>query len=261
MALLDVEHLSVRFGGLRALDDVTLCVEQGDFAGLIGPNGAGKTTLFNAITGVVTASEGTIRFDGTNIKGMRPDKIALRGIGRTFQNIRLFPRMKAYENVEIGISRVAQYGMVSAVLGLPGRRKLDRTCHEKALSYLEQVGILQFKDAYAGDLPYGIQRRLEIARALASEPQILFLDEPAAGMNNEETRSLIEFLRRMHRETGIAIVLIEHHLEVVMELCQNITVLNLGSMLARGTPEEIQNNPEVIGAYLGVRRERKHAGK
>lgn len=261
MALLDVQHLSVQFGGLRALNDVTLCLDQGDFAGLIGPNGAGKTTLFNAITGVVTATEGSIYFNEKNIKGMRPDKIALRGIGRTFQNIRLFPRMKVYENVEIGISRRAQYSMVSAVLGLPGKRRLDRACHEKALSYLEQVGILQFKDACAGDLPYGIQRRLEIARALASEPQILFLDEPAAGMNNEETRNLIEFLRQLHRETGIAIVLIEHHLEVVMELCKNITVLNLGSMLAHGTPEEIQNNPEVIKAYLGERRERTHGEK
>ena len=259
MALLQVENLSVQFGGLKALNDVSLQVDTGDFVGLIGPNGAGKTTLFNAITGVVHASAGTIVFDGKSIKGMRPDKIALCGISRTFQNIRLFPQMKVYENVEIGINRIAQYNMLEAVLNTPRKRRLDRETHEHALRYLEQVGILQYKDSYAGELPYGIQRRLEIARAIATQPKILFLDEPAAGMNNDETRDLINFLRALHKQTGLAIILIEHHLEVVMELCRDITVLNLGAMLAHGTPEEIQNDSAVIKAYIGERRNKFHA--
>ncbi len=259
MALLKVENLSVQFGGLKALDHISLSIDEGGFAGLIGPNGAGKTTLFNAITGVVHPTEGSIVFDGSDIRDMRPDKIAMRGISRTFQNIRLFPKMKAFENVEIGINRVARYSVLDAMIGSPKQRRIDKESHEMALKYLEQVGILQYKDAYAGELPYGIQRRLEIARAIATQPKILFLDEPAAGMNNEETRDLIGFLGRLHKETGIAIILIEHHLEVVMELCRDITVLNLGCMLAHGTPEDIQKNPEVIKAYIGERRKKKNA--
>lgn len=259
MALLDVNNVSVQFGGLRALDNVSLHVEKGDFIGLIGPNGAGKTTLFNAITGVVPSCEGTITFDGEDIKGKRPDLIALLGIGRTFQNIRLFPKMKVHENVEIGISRVAQYSVIDALLGTKKKKQIDKECHEKALYYLEKVGILEFKDAYAGALPYGIQRRLEIARALATEPKILFLDEPAAGMNNEETKNLIGFLKKIHEDNNeMAIVLIEHHLEVVMELCNDITVLNLGKILSNGNPEYIQNDPNVIKAYLGERRNRSN---
>jgi branched-chain amino acid transport system ATP-binding protein len=256
MSLLEVENLTVQFGGLKALTKVNLKVDEGEFIGLIGPNGAGKTTLFNAITGVVKPCEGDIIFRQKNIKGMRPDKIALSGVSRTFQNIRLFPKMKVFENVEIGINRVAQYGIIDAVIGLPKQRNKDKETYEEALKYLEQVGILEYKDAYAGELPYGIQRRLEIARAIATKPKILFLDEPAAGMNNDETNDLINFLGKLHKDTGIAIVLIEHHLEVVMELCKNIMVLNLGNMLAHGSPVEIQNNPDVIKAYIGERRQK-----
>ncbi|MBC8588611.1 ABC transporter ATP-binding protein [Paratissierella segnis] len=256
MSLLEIENLTVEFGGLKALSNVNLEVNEGDFLGLIGPNGAGKTTLFNAITGVVKPSDGDINFEGKNIKGMRPDKIALRGISRTFQNIRLFPKMKASENVEIGIIRVPQYSIHDAILGLPKQRNKDKENYEQALRHLEQVGILEYKDAYAGELPYGIQRRLEIARAIATNPKILFLDEPAAGMNNDETKDLINFLSKLHKDTGITIVLIEHHLDVVMELCKNIMVLNLGSTLAYGNPKEIQSNPDVIKAYIGERRQK-----
>lgn len=258
MALLEVNSLAVDFGGLRALNNIQLAVNPGDFIGLIGPNGAGKTTLFNAITGVVKSSSGTIVLDDKSLLGMRPDKIAMMGISRTFQNIRLFPKMRAVENVEIGINRHARYNILDAMIGTPRRKRIDNEGRELALGYLDQVGILQYKDAYAGELPYGIQRRLEIARAIATKPKILFLDEPAAGMNNEETTELIDFLNTLHKQSNMAIVLIEHHLEVVMQLCRNITVLSLGNMLAHGTPEEIQSDPEVIKAYIGERRERRH---
>lgn len=253
MSLLEIKDLSIHFGGVKAVQNVTFSVEEGDFQGLIGPNGAGKTTVFNAVTGVVRPTQGEICFNGHRLNGIRPDKISHLGIARTFQNIRIYPRMTALENVGIGLDSHPSYNTVSAMLRLPYVVKKDREIQETCLKYLEQVGILQYKDAEAGSLPYGIQRKLEIARALATGPRLLFLDEPAAGMNTAESMELVSFLRDLHKNTGIAIVLIEHHLEVVMEVCQSIHVLNLGQMLAAGTPREIQGNREVIKAYLGER--------
>lgn len=256
MALLEIKDLSIHFGGVKAVQNVTFSVEKGDFIGLIGPNGAGKTTVFNAVTGVVRPTSGEIFFDGHCLNNMRPDKISHLGIARTFQNIRIYPKMSALDNVAIGLDSQAAYNTISAMLGLPRVRRRDKEIREICLNFLKQVGIEQYKDAEVGSLPYGIQRKVEIARALATGPQLLFLDEPAAGMNTAESIELVSFLRDLHKNTGIAIVLIEHHLEVVMEVCQNIHVLNLGQMLASGTPEEIQKNQAVITAYLGERRKR-----
>lgn len=256
MSLLEIQDLSIHFGGVKAVQNVTFSVEEGDFIGLIGPNGAGKTTVFNAVTGVVPPTYGEIYFDGHRLNGVRPDKISHLGIARTFQNIRIYPRMTALENVAIGLDSRASYNTVSAMLRLPHVVKRDREIKQTCLQYLDQVGILQHRDTEVGSLPYGLQRKVEIARALATGPKLLFLDEPAAGMNTAESLELVAFLRELHRETGIAIVLIEHHLEVVMEVCQNIQVLNLGQLLASGTPGEIQKNPDVIKAYLGERRKR-----
>lgn len=256
MALLEIKDLCIYFGGVKAVQNVTFSVEQGDFIGLIGPNGAGKTTVFNAVTGVVRPTSGEVYFDGKLLNGMRPDKISRLGIARTFQNIRIYPKMSAMENVAIGLDSRASYNTVAAMFRLPGVRKRDKEIKEQCLGYLEQVGILQYKDTEVGALPYGIQRKVEIARALATHPKLLFLDEPAAGMNTSESMELVGFLRKLHQDTGIAIVLIEHHLEVVMEVCRRIQVLNLGQLLASGTPEEIQKNQDVITAYLGERRKR-----
>lgn len=260
MALLEVKDLSIHFGGVKAVQHVSFSVEEGDFKGLIGPNGAGKTTVFNAVTGVIRPTQGEIYFDGHLLNGMRPDKISHLGIARTFQNIRIYPRMTALDNVAIGLDSRPSYNTIAAMFRLPSVVKRDKEIQETCLQYLEQVGILQYKDAEAGSLPYGIQRKLEIARALATQPKLLFLDEPAAGMNTAESLELVGFLKDLHQKTGIAIVLIEHHLEVVMEVCKTIHVLNLGQMLATGTAKEIQSNPEVIKAYLGERR-KKHGGE
>ena len=256
MSLLEIQNLSIHFGGVKAVQNVTFSVENGDFIGLIGPNGAGKTTVFNAVTGVVPPTLGEIYFDGQRLNGMRPDRISHLGIARTFQNIRIYPRMTALENVAIGLDSRASYHTVSAMLRLPHVVKRDKEIKQTCLQYLDQLGLIQHRDTEVGSLPYGLQRKVEIARALATRPKLLFLDEPAAGMNTAESLELVDFLRKLHRETGIAIVLIEHHLEVVMEVCRNIQVLNLGQLLASGTPEEIQKNPDVIKAYLGERRKR-----
>ena len=258
MSLLEIRDLTIQFGGLKAVSDVNLSLEAGQMIGLIGPNGAGKTTLFNAITGVVPKTTGSLLFDGKDLSHYKPNQIAHLGISRTFQNIRLFSKMTAEENVAIGINRVADYGIISAFLGLPNARRKDRETKEKAQEYLDRVNLLPYKDAMAGSLPYGIQRKLEIARAIATRPKLLLLDEPAAGMNNEETLELITFIREIHQnnETNMAIILIEHHLEVVMNLCSDIMVLNLGSVLTTGDPAKIQNDPAVIKAYIGERRKR-----
>lgn len=257
MALLELKNLSVHFGGVKAVQDVSFSVEQGEFKGLIGPNGAGKTTVFNAVTGVVKPTDGAVYFNGKRLNGCRPDKIAHMGIARTFQNIRIYPKMSVCENVAIGLNSVPPYTALEAMLCTPKVRKKEREAFEKALEFLEMVGLQDFSDQEAGALPYGLQRKLEIARALATKPKLLFLDEPAAGMNTGESIELVQFLRQIHENTGLAIVLIEHHLEVVMEVCKNITVLNLGTLLATGTPQEIQNNPQVTKAYLGERRKKQ----
>lgn len=257
MALLELKNLSVHFGGVKAVQNVSFTVEQGEFKGLIGPNGAGKTTVFNAVTGVVKPTAGEVFFDGKKINAMRPDKIAHMGVARTFQNIRIYPKMSVCENVTIGLNSIPPYNALEAMLRMPKVRRKEREAYEKAIGYLEMVGLKDLADQEAGSLPYGLQRKLEIARALATNPKLLFLDEPAAGMNTGESMELVQFLKQLHQETGLAIVLIEHHLEVVMEVCKNITVLNLGALLATGTPQEIQNNPQVIKAYLGERRQKR----
>lgn len=257
MALLEVKNLSVSFGGIKAVQNVSFSAEDGEFLGLIGPNGAGKTTVFNAITGVVKPTEGEIFFDGVSIGGKRPDKISHMGIARTFQNVRIYPKLTALENVMIGVASIPKYDTLSAMLRLPHVREREKKTYELCEHYLEQIGLLSYKDTEAGSLPYGIQRRLEIARALATQPKLLFLDEPAAGMNTAEGMELVDFMNNVHEMTKITIVLIEHHLEVVMNVYKKINVLNLGSMLFTGTPEEVQNSPEVIRAYIGERK-KKH---
>lgn len=258
MALLEVNNLSVFFGGIKAVQNVSFQAEKGEFIGLIGPNGAGKTTVFNAVTGVAKPTEGEILFDGKRIGGMRPDKIAHLGIARTFQNIRIYPKLTAWENVLIGIASVPKYDTISAMLRLPHVVKRDREARQECEMYLNQIGLSEYKDVQAGSLPYGIQRKLEIARALATKPKLLFLDEPAAGMNTKESAELVDFLKQIHEMTGITIILIEHHMDVVMNVCSKINVLNLGELLFTGTPQEVQTNPEVIRAYIGERR-KSHA--
>mgnify|MGYP001098060285 FL=1 len=258
MALLEVNNLSVFFGGIKAVQNVSFQAEKGEFIGLIGPNGAGKTTVFNAVTGVAKPTEGEILFDGKRIGGMRPDKIAHLGIARTFQNIRIYPKLTAWENVLIGIASVPKYDTISAMLRLPHVVKSDREARQECEMYLNQIGLSEYKDVQAGSLPYGIQRKLEIARALATKPKLLFLDEPAAGMNTKESAELVDFLKQIHQMTGITIILIEHHMDVVMNVCSKINVLNLGELLFTGTPQEVQTNPEVIRAYIGERR-KSHA--
>ena len=251
MALLQVENLSVQFGGLKALNDVSLQVDTGDFVGLIGPNGAGKTTLFNAITGVVHASAGTIVFDGKSIKGMRPDKIALCGISRTFQNIRLFGSETALENVMVGcqVRRKSQWWM--PILSLPNARREEEEIREKAKGLIHRLALDSYINEKASSLPYGAQRRLEIARALATSPDFLLLDEPAAGMNPQESTELMRFIRHIRDEFDLTILLIEHDMNVVMGVCQYIWVLEYGQLIAEGDPDAIRNNPRVIEAYLG----------
>ena len=258
MALLEVNNLSVFFGGIKAVQNVSFQAEKGEFIGLIGPNGAGKTTVFNTVTGVAKPTEGEILFDGKRIGGMRPDKIAHLGIARTFQNIRIYPKLTAWENVLIGIASVPKYDTISAMLRLPHVVKRDREARQECEMYLNQIGLSEYKDVQAGSLPYGIQRKLEIARALATKPKLLFLDEPAAGMNTKESAELVDFLKQIHQMTGITIILIEHHMDVVMNVCSKINVLNLGELLFTGTPQEVQTNPEVIRAYIGERR-KSHA--
>ncbi len=252
--ILKIKDLTVRFGGLTAVNKVCLDVERGEFLGIIGPNGAGKTTLFNLNTGVVKPSEGSIEFNGISLPDLAPDEIARSGISRTFQNIRLFPKMTALENVAIGIHRVPQYSLLQAVLRTPAVRRKDKETQTRAMEYLEMVGIESYAGKKAGSLPYGLQRRLEIARAIASSPELLLLDEPAAGMNNDECQDLIRFLQNLYEKTRITIILIEHHMDVVMKLCSRIFVLNLGAELSCGTPWQIQNDPAVIRAYLGERK-------
>ncbi|MGT2935129.1 ABC transporter ATP-binding protein [Streptococcus castoreus] len=251
MALLEVKQLSKHFGGLTAVSDVNLSLEAGELVGLIGPNGAGKTTLFNLLTAVYEPSEGTITLDGNVLNGKTPYKLASLGLSRTFQNIRLFKNMTVLENVLIGLANQYKSHFLASLLRLPKYYRAEAALKEEALSLLAIFNLDGDAETLAKNLPYGQQRRLEIVRALATKPKILFLDEPAAGMNPQETAELTALIRQLKTEFGITIILIEHDMSLVMEVTERIYVLEYGRLIAQGSPEEIKSNQRVIEAYLG----------
>ncbi|WP_240771088.1 ABC transporter ATP-binding protein [Nocardioides sp. GY 10113] len=252
--VLDVRHLTLKFGGLTALDDVSFQIQEGEILGLIGPNGAGKTTCFNAVTGVYKPTSGDIVFEGESVVGLKKHKITQKGIARTFQNIRLFPTMTALENVLVGTDAQHRTGMLSALFRLPRHRQEEERGHRRAMELLRFMGIVDKADELASNLSYGDQRRLEIARAMATEPKLICLDEPAAGFNPAEKVQLMELIRKV-RDQGYTVLLIEHDMKLVMGVTDRIVVLEFGRKIAEGRPSEIRDNPAVIAAYLGVDEE------
>ena len=253
--VLECINLGITFGGLKAVEDLNLAIGKTEIAGLIGPNGAGKTTVFNLLTKVYQPTSGTILLNGQDTHNMDTIHINRAGIARTFQNIRLFSNLTVEENVKIGMDSQMHYNLFSGLFRLPGYWKEEKATHQKALELLSIFNMADLANARAGSLPYGAQRRLEIVRALATNPRLLLLDEPAAGMNPSETAELMENIRKIRDTFQIAILLIEHDMNLVMNICEGICVLNFGKVIAKGTPEEIQANPAVIEAYLGKKRE------
>jgi branched-chain amino acid transport system ATP-binding protein len=249
--VLEVRDLTRRFGGVTAVDNVSFAVEAGEIFGLIGPNGAGKTTLFNVVTGITKPTAGRFLHDGEDVTGARPHQVARRGIARTFQNIRLFANLSALENVMIGRHTHTRSGLLTGVLGLPPGPAEERAVRERARELLALMGLSKRAEVKARNLPYGDQRRLEIARALALEPKVLLLDEPAAGMNPAEKTALSDFIRRLRIDFDLTVLLIEHHVPLVMGLCDRIAVLDFGKLIALGDPEVVRTDPAVVEAYLG----------
>lgn len=251
MALLEVKNLGISFGGLRAVDNFSIKIEKGQLYGLIGPNGAGKTTVFNMLTGVYRPTEGSILLDGESLVGKAPFRICQQGVARTFQNIRLFGQMSVADNVKTALHNQVRYHLIEGLLRLPGYFKQEKAMEEKALELLEVFGLAGEAGYLASNLPYGKQRKLEIARALATNPKLLLLDEPAAGMNPQETGELMETIQLIRDRFDITILLIEHDMKLVSGICEYLTVLNFGTELASGTPEAVLHDPKVITAYLG----------
>ena len=252
MAMLEFKDVTKRFGGLTAVGNVDFTVDDDNIVGLIGPNGAGKTTIFNLITGVYKVTEGNIIFQGNEITNKEPYLIAQCGITRTFQNIRLFKKLTVYENVLTACHYNGNYNIAETFLRLPKCRKEERKLKGQTEELLEIMGLMDRKEMIADNLPYGLQRRLEIARALAFNPQLLLLDEPAAGMNPDETEQLMSLISYIREKFGVSVLIIDHHMDLVMGICEKIVVLNFGCKLAEGTPSEIQGNSKVVEAYLGV---------
>ena len=250
-AILSCRDVSINFGGVKAVQNVTLDIERGSITSIIGPNGAGKTTFFNIVSGVYKPTSGKVTFDGTDITNMKQHEVSRLGMARTFQNIRLFAQLDNVRNVQSALDARANYNIFQAVLGLPKKYKEDRKNLEIAMECLELVGLKEFAYDRPGSLPYGMQRKLELARALSSNPKLLLLDEPAAGLNPVEVEEFIELLRRIKDQRDLTILLIEHRLKVVTTLSHKVFVLNFGELLTEGTPEEVQSNPKVIEAYMG----------
>lgn len=251
MALLEVKNLGISFGGLKAVNNFSINIEKGQLYGLIGPNGAGKTTVFNLLTGVYKPDEGSILLDGVNITGKKNIDINKEGIARTFQNIRLFKDLTVLDNVKVGLHNNYKYSTLEAILRLPKYHKVEKEMNEKAEELLKVFGLLEYKDYLAANLPYGQQRKLEIARALATQPKLLLLDEPAAGMNPNETKELMDTIHFVRDNFDMTILLIEHDMKLVSGICEKLTVLNFGQVLTEGETTEVLNNPKVITAYLG----------
>lgn len=248
--ILKTEHITQRFGGLVALSDISLEIKKGEIIGIIGPNGAGKTTLFNVVTGMYNPTEGKVMMLGTDVTGWKPFKITMLGFARTFQNIRLFPRMSVLDNVIVGMHTRTKSNIFSAIFNTKSKRKEDLASISKAEELLKLLNLYDDRYELSTSLPYGSQRKLEIARALASKPKLLLLDEPAAGMNEQETKELMNIVYNL-KEMGYTVLLIEHDMKFVMTICERLYVLNNGAMIASGTPEEVKSNKDVIEAYLG----------
>lgn len=251
MSILKVENLGISFGGLRAVDDFNINIGSNELVGLIGPNGAGKTTIFNLLTGVYLPTDGNITLNGKNAVGRKPNEIVMLGSGRTFQNIRLFKNMSVLDNIKIAYHNRMKYGLFGSILHTKRYRMEEQKAYQVALDLLKVFDLDGYKDELAKNLPYGKQRKLEIARALATDPKILLLDEPAAGMNPQETEELMETIKLLKKKFKISILLIEHDMKLVMGICERIVVIDYGRIIAKGSPSEIRKNPDVIKAYLG----------